>query len=76
MSEKRLLEEVNKLCGEVLDLSFNALALGQEPPVYDDRRPFRGLYPFKFEDREFFFGREKLVEDYTRSWPSITSWQS
>ena len=60
---KRALEEVNKLCGEVLDLSFKALALGQEPTVYDNRCPFRGLYPFRVEDREFFFGREKLVEN-------------
>jgi WD40 repeat protein/energy-coupling factor transporter ATP-binding protein EcfA2 len=54
--------EINKLCGEALDLSFGALALGQEPPAYDDRCPFRGLYPFRVEDREFFFGRETLIE--------------
>ena len=59
---KKALEEVNKLCGEVLDLSFKALSLGTEPPAYDNRCPFRGLYPFREEDREFFFGREKLVE--------------
>jgi hypothetical protein len=59
---EQALAEVNKLCGEALDLSFGALALGQEPPAYDDRCPFRGLYPFRVEDREFFFGREALVE--------------
>ena len=59
---EQALAEVNKLCGEALDLSFDALALGQEPPAYDDRCPFRGLYPFRVEDREFFFGREALIE--------------
>jgi WD40 repeat protein len=56
------LTELNNLCQEALDLSFNALALGQEPPAYDHRCPFRGLYPFRVEDREFFFGREALVD--------------
>jgi len=32
---EQALAEVNKLCGEALDLSFDALALGQEPPAYD-----------------------------------------
>jgi hypothetical protein len=40
---KKALEEVNKLCGEVLDLSFKALAWGKKPPAYDSRCPFRGL---------------------------------
>ncbi|HEY5868664.1 MAG TPA: CHAT domain-containing protein [Candidatus Tectomicrobia bacterium] len=59
---EQALTEVNKLCGEALDLSFAGLALGQEPPAYDGRCPFRGLYPFRQEDREFFFGREALIE--------------
>src|SRR5262249_20841928 len=58
---EQALAAVNSLCGEALDLSFRALALGQEPPAQDDRCPFRGLYPFGVEDREFFFGREQLV---------------
>jgi hypothetical protein len=56
------LAEVNQLCGEALELAFNALALGQQPPDYDSRCPFRGLYSFRVEDREFFFGREGLIE--------------
>jgi hypothetical protein len=52
---------INELCGEVLDLSFRALALGKGPPPYDARCPFRGLYPFRVEDHEFFFGREEMV---------------
>lgn len=64
--QKKALDEINKLCGEVLDLSFKALALGTEPPDYDDRCPFRGLYPFRAQDREFFFGRDKLVEKLRR----------
>ncbi len=38
------------------------MALGQDPPPYDARCPFRGLYPFTVEDREFFFGREPLID--------------
>ncbi|AFY66271.1 CHAT domain-containing protein [Geitlerinema sp. PCC 7407] len=59
---KETLEEVNNLCDEVLDLSFNALALEQQPPKYDSRCPFRGLSPFRVEDQEFFFGRDRLIE--------------
>jgi WD40 repeat protein len=59
--QQQALDTVNKICSEVLDLSFPALALGKEPPAYDSRCPFRGLYPFRLEDREFFFGREQLI---------------
>ncbi|MGF2040435.1 MAG: eIF2A-related protein [Nostoc sp. CmiVER01] len=55
------LEEINNFCEEILDLNFHALALGQQPPIYDSRCPFRGLYPFRVENREFFFGREQLI---------------
>jgi WD40 repeat protein/energy-coupling factor transporter ATP-binding protein EcfA2 len=58
---EQALEEVNNLCEEVIDLSFHALALGQKPPNYDSRCPFLGLYPFREENREFFFGREQLI---------------
>src|SRR5262249_24956868 len=57
----RALDEVSKLCDEALELSFSELALGKEPPKFDERCPFRGLYPFRIEDREFFFGRETLI---------------
>jgi energy-coupling factor transporter ATP-binding protein EcfA2 len=63
---KKALAGVNQLCEEALELSFNALALGHEPPAYDARCPFRGLYPFRAEEREFFFGREALVETLRR----------
>ncbi|RKZ88492.1 MAG: hypothetical protein DRR19_12465, partial [Candidatus Parabeggiatoa sp. nov. 1] len=53
--------EINNLCQEISDMSFNALALGKTPPNYEDRCPFCGLYPFHGEDQEFFFGREKLT---------------
>ncbi|NMF61720.1 nSTAND1 domain-containing NTPase [Brasilonema octagenarum] len=58
---EQTLEEVNNLCEEIVDLNFNALALGQQPPIYDSRCPFLGLYPFRVENREFFFGREELI---------------
>jgi tetratricopeptide (TPR) repeat protein len=56
------LSTLNQLCTEVLDMSFNALALGQTPPAYDARCPFPGLMAFRPEEHEFFFGRETLVE--------------
>jgi WD40 repeat protein len=55
------LDEVGNLCAEALERNFTELALGKEPPPYDRRCPFRGLYPFRAADREFFFGREALV---------------
>jgi WD40 repeat protein len=56
------LDEINKLAGEVLDLSFNALSLDKPVPDYDTRCPFRGLYPFRLENQDFFFGREDLIQ--------------
>jgi WD40 repeat protein len=60
------LKEVNELCQDVVEISFDALAQGQQPPVYDSRQPFRGMSPFRFEDREFFFGREALIDKLER----------
>jgi WD40 repeat protein len=59
---QKALEKVNNLCLSALDLSFNALALGKEPPAYDSRCPFQGLRSFRPEQEEFFFGREALIE--------------
>jgi hypothetical protein len=56
------LARVNELCSEAVEISFHALAPGNQPPAYDTRQPFRGLSPFRTEDREFFFGRDGLVE--------------
>jgi len=57
------LAAINGLCGEVLEMSFEALADGHEPPPYNAECPFRGLYPFRPEHRRFFFGRGLLVDD-------------
>jgi WD40 repeat protein len=68
------LNRANQLCGEVLDLSFQSLAAGKSPQSYDARCPFRGLYPFREEDRDFFFGREELVqnlEERIRAYPFL-----
>jgi hypothetical protein len=59
---EKALTEINELCQEAVEISFNALAQGEQPPAYDARQPFRGLSPFRAEDREFFFGRESLVQ--------------
>ncbi|MDM8518875.1 CHAT domain-containing protein [Anaerolineales bacterium HSG6] len=53
------LTEINSLCEEALEFSFNALALDETPPDYDARCPFPGLESFR--DSTFFFGRETLV---------------
>jgi len=58
---EQALIEINNLALEVLDLSFNAVALGKQLPAYDTRCPFLGLYPFRQQNREFFFGREQLI---------------
>jgi WD40 repeat protein/energy-coupling factor transporter ATP-binding protein EcfA2 len=57
----RALDELGTMCDEALDRSFSEIALGKEPPSYDARCPFLGLYPFRPKDRDFFFGRELLV---------------
>jgi WD40 repeat protein len=59
--QEQAVADLETLCEEAFELSFHALALGHEPPPYDSRCPFRGLYPFRPEDNEFFFGREALV---------------
>lgn len=56
------LAQINSLCMEALDISFNALCLGEEPPEYDSCSPFRGLESFRPEDNQFFFGREVLTK--------------
>ncbi len=57
------LEELNSLCNEVLDLSFDALAaLGKKPPPYRAECPFRGLSSFTEKDHKFFFGREGEIK--------------
>jgi hypothetical protein len=60
------LTRVNELCSEAVEISFHALAQGEQPPTYDARQPFRGLSPFRSEDREFFFGRDSMVEKLQR----------
>lgn len=59
---------INALCEQALDLSFRALALGQEPAPYDARCPFPGLAAFQGEFKAFFFGRENLVAKLVSQW--------
>ena len=61
------LEELNSLCNEVLDISFDALAaLGKEPPPYKAECPFRGLSSFTEKDHKFFFGRYGEIKELER----------
>ena len=67
------LASVNTMSEEAFDLNFPAIALGKEPPHYDGRCPFPGLLAFgarfatsgksEDDDRNFFFGRKKLVDE-------------
>ncbi len=57
------LAEISRLCGDALDFRFKALARGEAPPAYNSACPFMGLAAFQYRDREYFFGREALVND-------------
>jgi WD40 repeat protein/energy-coupling factor transporter ATP-binding protein EcfA2 len=57
------LDQVETICTEAADVSFTALAQGQEPPPYDARCPFPGLAPFREDDQAFFYGREGKVRE-------------
>ncbi|MBD2578390.1 CHAT domain-containing protein [Oscillatoria sp. FACHB-1406] len=58
------LVELNNLCQQVLEISFDALALGKEPPFYIAECPFPGLSSFAdAQYHKFFFGRDELIKD-------------
>ncbi|MFL9910439.1 nSTAND1 domain-containing NTPase [Paraburkholderia sp. RL17-337-BIB-A] len=59
---EQALARVDELCERAVEITFHALAQGGVPPPYDSRPPFKGLSPFQEDDKDFFFGREKLVE--------------
>ena len=56
---------------EVTDISFRAICLGQNPPLYDSRPPFLGLFAFRPEDREFFFGRDAVSYTHLRAHETV-----
>ncbi len=56
------LSATDNLAGEVIELSFPALARGRTPPAYEARCPFRGTEPFRADDAQWFCGRSALVE--------------
>ncbi|MEH2255257.1 nSTAND1 domain-containing NTPase [Nostoc sp.] len=61
---KQAQKELNYLCEQVLEISFDALAaLGKEPPEYKAECPFPGLSSFGgAEYHKFFFGRDDLIK--------------
>ncbi|MGI0484952.1 CHASE2 domain-containing protein [Pantanalinema rosaneae CENA516] len=61
---QQALKELNYLCEQVLEISFDALAaLGKEPPPYQAECPFPGLSSFAAAAyHRFFFGRDELVK--------------
>jgi formylglycine-generating enzyme required for sulfatase activity len=54
--------QMKLMCMEALDISFRALCTSQHPPPYDSRSPFQGLVAFRPESKEFYFGREVLIQ--------------
>ena len=60
------LKQIDTICNDLLDISFKALALGQQPPGYDERCPYLGLAAFHTENHPFFFGREPLTAHLTK----------
>lgn len=62
---RQALEELDNICDQVLDLSFDALAaLGKEPPEYKAECPFPGLSSFGDKKyHKFFFGRDELIKE-------------
>lgn len=71
---KSELQKLNDLCKKVFsnqmqDFTFNALALDRPLPKplydahYDARCPFQGLRSFNLKSKDFFFGRDTLIED-------------
>ncbi|MBD2578391.1 CHAT domain-containing protein [Oscillatoria sp. FACHB-1406] len=58
------LVELDNLCEQVLEIRFETLALGKEPPPYFAECPFPGLSSFAEEQyHKFFFGREGLIRN-------------
>ncbi len=62
---RQALDELNILCSQVLEISFDAIAaLAKKPPEYDAECPFPGLSSFReAKYHKFFFGREQLVAE-------------
>ncbi len=62
---RQAIDELNILCSQVLEISFDALAaLAKKPPEYHAECPFPGLSSFReAKYHKFFFGREQLVAE-------------
>lgn len=68
LNRQKFLQKLNKLCKEVFsnqnsEFTFNALALNAPLPYYDALCPFQGLLSFDVKSKNFFFGRQKYIED-------------
>ncbi|MEH2080095.1 MAG: CHASE2 domain-containing protein [Nostoc sp.] len=62
--KKTALNRLNYLCEQVLEITFDDLALGEEPPKYQAENPFPGLASFADpEYHRFFFGRDELIQE-------------
>lgn len=59
---EQVITVLNTLCEEVADISFMALANGQEPAEYDNCCPFREG-SLDQADQNFFFGRETVLNE-------------
>jgi hypothetical protein len=65
LERQQALYELNILCNQVLEISFDALAaLGKTPPEYKAECPFPGLSSFRDPKYgKFFFGRDELIKE-------------
>ena len=66
---RQAIDELNILCSQVLEISFEALAaLDKKPPEYHAECPFPGLSSFREKKyHKFFFGRGQLVAELQRA---------
>ncbi|OKH49391.1 nSTAND1 domain-containing NTPase [Scytonema sp. HK-05] len=62
---KRALIELNNICDQILDFSFDELAASdKKPPEYKAECPFPGLSSFGDKKyHKFFFGRDELIQE-------------
>lgn len=59
--DRAALDELERLCEAVIELSFTQFARGAKPPRYARECPFPGLRAFTSEQRRYFCGRQPLV---------------
>jgi len=58
------LDMMKEMCLEILEVSFHALCRNKTTLQHEKQiSPFKGLNAFRPEDKGFYFGRDKLIQD-------------